>query len=264
MFKIFSYFMCGRIQVYIVYSTFSLMGIHMRHKYTRSDAKSNVGMHEFAGSTNEGWVFMRGFISFYTGTAALSGVTQEIVPFMFAVSRLSLLFDAALMVKKDLIIYSLFIYHYLILWYLCIYIQNNSFIFTSIHFAWIKNEYTLCSFSSFWETRKDKTFLLVCTLRVNIRWFISYTWWYRVFRHAFLRLIHLFKFNQLWKFISDILWFIGFSSSNQPCIDSFTKRYWSYHCAICWANYYLFAWWLFIDEWILIVKLNAKAYVEIL
>ena len=50
----------------------------------------------------------------------------------------------------------------------------------------------------------------------------------------------------------------------QPCIDSFTKSYWSYHRTICWVKYALLTWCIFIDEWILIDKSSAKPYVEIL
>ena len=44
----------------------------------------------------------------------------------------------------------------------------------------------------------------------------------------------------------------------QPCINSFIKRYWSWHRKICWAKYALFTW------LILSRKLNPKMYVEIL
>ena len=49
---------------------------------------------------------------------------------------------------------------------------------------------------------------------INVFFLIGATAENWVFRHMFLPLIYLLKFIYIWKFISDILSFIGFSSSN--------------------------------------------------
>ena len=101
-------------------------------------------------------------------------------------------------------------------------------------------------------------------LKKNYNWMLL-KYMYIVFRHAFLRLICLIKsiyYENSYLHIRYLVIYRIFIK--QPCIDYFTKRYWSKHRKICSEKYVLFTWWICKDEWILrkIKRKNVCRFVE--
>ena len=86
--------MCGRIELHIVNSTYPLIGIHTGWKYSRSDAKLGVQNMNLQKQP------MNDKISNVLTLRFASG-RRKSRSFMFAVSCLWLIFDAALALKKE-------------------------------------------------------------------------------------------------------------------------------------------------------------------